>query len=254
MVVTSFEANTRAEVRGRDSSLPHVAFVERIEASAEHVEDLDTARLVTRFQAGDSGAFTELYRRYFDRVYGYLRVLLKQTRDAEDAAQQVMLQVLEALPRYERRAQPFRAWLFTIVRNYGIQQAQRQGRVDLVDPATLDRRRDGVAPDAELHALDWVSDKDLLLFIERLPAAQRQVLVLRFMMGLSSAEIARVLDRNPDSVRRAQSRALSFLRRRLTAVGRESSRGDLAGARGYLRQARVVRARRFALLHSGPIR
>lgn len=231
-----------------------IAFAERIEPPAEAREDIDTARLVVRFQSGDQSAFTPLYQRYFDRVYGYLRVLLHRSRDAEDATQQVMLQVLEALPRYERRAQPFRAWLFTIVRNHALQQIQKHGRVDYVDPADLDRDREGAVEDEpQLRSLGWISDQDLLLFIERLPDLQRQVLALRFMMGLSTSEIARVIDRNPDAVRRAQSRALAFLRSRLSAIGRESSRGRQAGSLLYKRQARVVRARRFQLLHNGPV-
>ncbi|MDX6663702.1 MAG: hypothetical protein QOG09_1804, partial [Solirubrobacterales bacterium] len=46
---------------------PTLAFVERVSASEEQLEDVDTGRLVTRIQAGDSDLFAELYRRYFDR-------------------------------------------------------------------------------------------------------------------------------------------------------------------------------------------
>jgi iron uptake system EfeUOB component EfeO/EfeM len=95
-----------------------IVFVERVEPSAEHMADLDSARIVTRFQSGDADAFTALYMRYFDRVYSYLRVLFREdSHEAEDLTQQVFVRAFEALPRYERRSQPFRAWLFTIARN-----------------------------------------------------------------------------------------------------------------------------------------
>ncbi|MDX6663650.1 MAG: hypothetical protein QOG09_1752, partial [Solirubrobacterales bacterium] len=87
-----------------------LVFCERIEVAAEAREDLLTARLVTRIQAGATSAFSELYETYFDRVYAYLRVALRDHHEAEDAAQQVFMQAMEALPRYQlRRGTPFRA-------------------------------------------------------------------------------------------------------------------------------------------------
>jgi RNA polymerase sigma-70 factor (ECF subfamily) len=224
------------------------AFCERVEPSTEHVEDLDTARLVIRIQGGDRDAFAGLYSRYFDRVYGYLSVLLNDRHEAEDAAQQVFMQVLEALPRYERRQQPFRAWLFVAVRNLALYQLRKLRRVDATDPGDIDRDREVDAGNgADIAALDWISDQDLLLFVERLPVAQRQVLLLRFMLDLPSSEIAQILERSPEDVRMLQSRALRFLNSRLTAVGRVP-RGRQARSRQYLRQAPVLRGRRFALL------
>jgi DNA-directed RNA polymerase specialized sigma24 family protein len=86
------------------------------------------------------------------------------------------------------------------------------------------------------------------MFIERLPLAQRQVLLLRFMLDLSNDEIARVLDRSNDDVRLLQSRALRFLRDRLAAVGRTSTRPGRVPALRRFRQVPVLRSRRYALL------
>jgi RNA polymerase sigma-70 factor (ECF subfamily) len=226
-----------------------VLFCERITPSAEQLEDLDTARLVTRIQAGASAEFATLYSRYFDRVYGYLRVILNDRHEAEDAAQQVFMQVLEALPRYERRGQPFRAWLFVSVRNLALYQLRKLRRSEAQDPAEIDRSREnGGSTEADLSAIGWISDNDLLLFVERLPAAQRQVLLLRFMLDLPSKEIATILDRSPEDVRMLQARALRFLNSRLSALGRGPRSERPIRSRQYLRQAPVLRGRRFALL------
>ena len=222
--------------------------VERVAPAADAVEDLDAARLVIRFQGGDRRAFEDLYRTYFDRVYAYLRVALGQSQEAEDAAQQVFMQVLEALPRYEQRGKPLRAWLFTIVRNAALGHLQKHGRMDAVDPEEIDRHREENGTQDDLSpALQWISDRDLLLFVERLPLAQRQVLFLRFMLDLPAAEIGQVLGRNEDDVRALQSRGLRFLQKRLAAVGRKPAGRGRARIRGPLRQARVLRARRWAL-------
>lgn len=229
-------------------SAQRVLFAERIEANAEHLEDLDTARVVIAFQSGDQDAFACLYQRYFERVYGYLRVVLKDMHEAEDAAQQVFVKVFEALPRYERRTQPFRAWLFTIVRNSAISRLEKNGRTDVTDPAEIGRvrERESNGDGEELRALDWITDQDLMVFIERLPLAQRQVLAMRYMLGLTAGEIGEVLGRTPGDVRKLQSRAVAFLRERLTAVGRPSRRRDRAVQR-CKRQAPVLRMRRFSL-------
>ena len=191
---------------------------------AEPSEDLDTAHLVTRLQAGEDGAFELLYLRYFDRVYAYLCVSLRDAHEAEDATQQVFLKLFEALPRYERRHQPFRAWMFTIARNEAVDRLRKRGTVELEDPVVLSRRRDSIADHDGLDALRWMSDSEMLLLIERLSPLQRQVLVLRYMLDLSCAEVAEVLGRSSESVRQLQHRALEFLRARLHALGRQPAR------------------------------
>ena len=234
---------------GMHPYLEEIVFVERLEPSGQHYEDLDTARLVTRHQAGDKEVFAELYMRYFDRVYSYLRLALDDEHAAEDTTQQVFLKVMEALPRYERRTQPFRAWLFTIVRNHALRYLEKRGRMEIVDPVELtDRREDTTDPEpAEaLGALGWITDREILMLIERLPVAQRQVLMLRYMMDLTTTDIAAVLGRSNEDVRALQSRALRFLQQRLTALGRTPhTRQPTIQMTRRRAGAPVLRARRF---------
>jgi RNA polymerase sigma factor (sigma-70 family) len=226
-------------------------FVERLEPSGQESEDRDTARLVAAIQAGDSERFAELYMRYFDRVYGYLNVVFRDSHEAEDAAQQVFLNVLEALPRYERRTQPFRAWMFVIVRRHALERLEKSHRVDVVDPVELNRRSEAngeAQAEPGVSALDWISDPELLLFVERMPSAQRQVLMLRYMLDLDYGDIAKLMDRKIDDVRMLHHRARRFLEQRLRALGRGPRVGrEQERARTFLRQAPVLRARRYAL-------
>ena len=127
-------------------------------------------------------------------------------------------------------------------------------RWDATDPAELDRVRERLQPLAEeegLDALNWITDTDLHVFVERLPLIQRQALVLRYLFGMPSKEIAAILDRSPSDVRMMQSRAIHFLNARLAAIGRapiiDLPERDPEQARTYLRQAPVLRARRFSL-------
>lgn len=241
-VMAPVELPRRAAAEGT-----RLVFVERMSVDGEHLEDANSARLVTRLQSGEEDLFATLYERYFDRVYNYLRVALHDRHEAEDATQQVFLQVMEALPRYELRDVPFRAWLFRVVRNYALNYISKQGRVAVEDPIALDRRRELDTAAAEPCVLDWLTDTDLIILIGRLPLAQRQVMMLRYMMDLSWTQVAQVLDRSPAAVRQLQARALEQLRSRLAASGRETptrARLQMVRRRGPLP---VLQARRFVL-------
>jgi RNA polymerase sigma-70 factor (ECF subfamily) len=225
-----------------------LVFVERLDLGEELREDLDTARMVTRWQAGDRAVFADLYKRYFDRVYSYLRVALNDSHEAEDATQQVFIQMMEALGRYELRATPVRGWMFRIVRNHAISHARRSGRMRLEEPSALDQRRESPHEGAPTEVLEWMSDTDMVVLVERLPLAQRQVLLLRYLLDLSFQEIAEILYRSPDAVRQLHQRALDSLRARLDALGRGSRTPTIrAPMRAAQRPTLAARRDRFVL-------
>jgi RNA polymerase sigma-70 factor (ECF subfamily) len=226
-----------------------LAFGERLEPVGQLVEDADSARLVMRIQAGDREAFSLLYMRYFDRVYGYLRLLFRDPHAAEDAAQQVFLKAFENISVYEPALGPFRGWLFVVARNFALNQLPRDARTFAsADVERLREADDEREPPAGLGALDWVTDRDLFLFVERLPLVQRQVLFLRYVVGLSMAEIAELLGQTPQAARQQHARALRFLRARLAALGREPRTARRVGAKAVFRRAPVLRNRRFSLI------
>ena len=199
-------------------------------------------------QAGDEAAFECLYKRYFGRVYGYVRTALKDNDEAEDITQLVFAQVYESLPGYVPSGKPFRAWLFSIARNRAVDHLRKHERLVVTDPAEIDRRREREgSEEAAAYALSWIKDPDLLIFIERMPRPQRQVLALHFVFDLSTREIAKFLGRTESDVRVLRSRALRFLRARLAAIGREPGEALPDPSRRIGRQAPVLRARRFSL-------
>jgi RNA polymerase sigma-70 factor (ECF subfamily) len=226
-----------------------LVFVERLEPTSEQRLDADSKRLVIRYQSGDESVFGELYLRYFNAVYSYARVALDDYHEAEDLTQQVFIRVLSALGDYEARpGVPFRAWLFAIARNAVI-DAIRGQRAMLLDSAEqIDLLREEAASLSEApQDLGWLTDHEILMFVERLPLLQRQVLVLRFVLDMPGEEVARALGRSHISVRKLQSRALKTLEQRLAAVGRASSRSQRAPSEVRLRGLGIVVRRRFAL-------
>lgn len=168
----------------------------------------------------DRAAFAVLYRRYLDRVYAYCFYLLGDHHDAEDATERTFLAALRALDGFRDRGSSFRAWLFRIAHNElanAVRGRSRRRRHTL----NLDGMGEGVEPPAPeasdpAQALDRLDDaRRVRSALERLPADRRQVVVLRFVDGLSAAEIGDVLGRSVGAVRVLQHRALRDLAERL---------------------------------------
>ncbi len=172
-----------------------------------HETDID--RTVARAKLGDPTAIGELYDVFGQRVYRFVIVRVRSAADAEDLLQRIFLKVIESLPRYEQRGLPFAAWLFRIARNTVIDHDRTRR-----DHASLDaslERADGRRGPEELAevALERAA---LRSAIERLTQEQRDVVTYRFFAGLSTREIALLMDRQEGAIRALQFRAIQTLR------------------------------------------
>lgn len=157
----------------------------------------------------DPAAFGPLYRRYLDRVYGYCFYLLGDHHDAEDATERTFLAALAAIGRYRDQRAGFRAWLFRIAHNQlanALRARRRRGAtpLDSVPEPTGDGDPASLIGQAE-------EARRLRRALAALPDDRRQVVVLRFVDGLSAREIGEVLGRSEGAVRVLQHRALRQL-------------------------------------------
>jgi RNA polymerase sigma-70 factor (ECF subfamily) len=161
----------------------------------------------------DVAAFAPLYRAYQPRVYRYLRLRTASDEDAADLTQQVFIQALDALPKYQERGLPFAAWIFRIARNAVI-DAQRRERhrthatLDGLPEALLVSQADG--PEAAVLRQERLDRLRELL--ARLDPEKRELLGLRFATGLSSREIAAVVGKREEAVKRQITRIIQSLR------------------------------------------
>jgi RNA polymerase sigma-70 factor (ECF subfamily) len=162
----------------------------------------------------DRAAFATLYRRYLDRIYAYAFYQLGDHHDAEDATERTFLAAMRALPAFRDEGATFRAWLFRIAHNT-VANAHRTRARRHADP--LPEPFDRPAPDADPAGLVARADelRTVLRAITGLSEDRRQVILLRFVDGLSSSEIGQVLDRSPGAVRVLLHRALRDLANRL---------------------------------------
>ncbi len=164
----------------------------------------------------DRAAFATLYRRYLDRVYGYAFYQLGDHHDAEDVTERIFLAALGALPDFHDRGSTFRAWLFRIAHNT-IANAHRSRARRRTEPLPDDFQR--AAPNADPAGQVALADelREIRRVVAQMPDDRRQVILLRFVDDLSTAEIAEVLDRSPGAVRVLLHRSLRDLAARLDA-------------------------------------
>ena len=169
-------------------------------------------RLVERARAGDRQAFGELYDRYAALTYRYVSFMVSDRQGAEDLTAQTFLQALQAIDRYEQRGIPFRAWLLRIARNLAI----NNGRFHRNHPCGNNGSEDGRSiPSPELLCEAKQLGDEVWWAVRHLKGDQRQVIILRFLDGLSYADVAQILGKSVGAIRVIQYRALSALRRAL---------------------------------------
>lgn len=177
--------------------------------SAEHSSQ-DDAALAVRASRGDAEAFGILYDRYVDAVYRYAYYRVRIEAEAEDVTSDVFFKALRAMPSYQPR-QPFLAWLYRIARNAIIDRVRRQRPQLAFEDALGHPDADRVVdPDA---GLERISDAlQLRAAIATLTPLQQDVIILRYVEGLDTRSIGRIIGRRDGTVRGIEFRALGALR------------------------------------------
>ncbi len=170
-------------------------------------EAADPDALLVAWARQQPRAFTAIYDRYFDVVYGYCLGHLGDAQAAEDAASQTFLKALGALSDY-RECGRFRSWLFAIAHNAVLDTLRaRTSHVSLEIASTI--HDPAASPEDRAIAVldgDWLNE-----VIGQLPPAERQVLELR-RAGLRGVEIAEVLGISHEAAKKRQLRAINHIR------------------------------------------
>ncbi len=184
---------------------------------------LSDAELLIRLQQGDAEAFGVLYERYLDDVYRFFYYRTFHRAEAEDLTETTFLKAWSGLKRMEPRANlNLRPWLLRIARNLWIDR-HRTAR----EEAALDEQAPLAAPlpDPEEAALHEETRSLLDEALQDLPERLREVVVYRFLHGMSHREVAELLGLEEGHVRVLQHRALQRLRRWLESRSRFSAHG-----------------------------
>jgi RNA polymerase sigma-70 factor, ECF subfamily len=179
--------------------------------------ETETRTLARGLRRRDPDVLDALIAQYEYRLYRYLLYLTGSADAARDQFQETWLRVLARGHQYDGESR-FEAWLFSIARHLVIDASRRQHPAsldELLDPAEGSLAAEPRAP-AETSPLAMFASREqsaqLGSMLERLPAAFREVLLLRFQEDLSLEEIAQVVRAPLSTVKSRLYRGLNAAR------------------------------------------
>lgn len=162
----------------------------------------------------DPAAFGALYERYLGSVYNYVYYRVSNVAEAEDLTARVFYQALTHVAGYVDRGAPFVAWLYRIAHNlvanwYRDQHNRRTFSLD--GPAQLSETPND---DEDVHdqAAGREDARELRAALSRLPAERQQLIMLKYVAGLTNAEIGATMGKSEGAVKALLHRTLLSLR------------------------------------------
>ena len=160
-------------------------------------------------RAGDVDAARFLYLRYADSVYSYVCSIVRDEHEAEDVTQGVFVKLPARLERYKPQLVPFSSWLMRVAHNAAIDHVRSRRCIPVEEVRDVDAAIDDAGGD-RLEALRTA--------LAVMPEDQREVLVLRFIGGLTPGEIADRMGRSENAIHALQHRGRRRLRTELESL------------------------------------
>ena len=167
-----------------------------------------TSLAVARAKEGDAEALRFLYVTYSHNIYGYVRSIVRDDHEAEDVTQHVFAKLMTAVAKYDDRGVPFFAWLLRLARNVAIDHL----RANRCTPTET------VLEPSSAVGMDLDCRETVRTALAALPEEQREVVVLRHIVGLTPAEIANRMGRTESSIHGLHHRGRRSLQRELTLL------------------------------------
>ncbi len=172
--------------------------------------------LIRKAQGYDPDAFGEIYERFYNGVYRYIFYRVGEQSLAEDLTMEVFVKAMEAIDTYSFRGVPFSAWLYRIASNLVVDHFRRQPSQSAVSleeklVASLEHPTGVLESEFAHHQLRRA--------LSELTDDQQQVVILKFVDGLSNLEVAQILGKTEGAVKSLQHRALASLGRVLGERG-----------------------------------
>ncbi|MCB9422126.1 MAG: sigma-70 family RNA polymerase sigma factor [Ardenticatenaceae bacterium] len=181
------------------------------------MEFVDDLNLVVRAQKGDVDAVGALYDAHHQPIFRYVCSRVGDRLLAEDLTGEIFTRMVTGLPDFTPTAVPFRAWLYRIARHliidhHRLENGRIDSALDAIENSDSESDPPGVIVDQQL------TQERIRAALARIDSAQQEVVILRFIAGLSLAETAQTLDKTVPAVKSLQHRGLTALRAFLEKV------------------------------------
>ncbi len=160
---------------------------------------------------GDTEAFGRLYELYFAPVYRYVFLRTNNKEEAEYLTQVVFVKVFKSIGGFQEQNKQPLAYFFTVARNTVIDHWRKKKDVLTDKPPEVWSASLSENPH---QLLDQQSIAQTIhKALEILTEEQREVVILKFINDLTTAETAKILDKKEDAVRQLQCRAFKILKK-----------------------------------------
>ena len=164
-------------------------------------------QIIIRAQSGDREAFAILFEQYKNLVYKTAYLMLGESTEAEDALQEIFVQVYKSLSGFDPRKAAFTTWIYRVTFNYCLNHRRKKR------PYTLPFEDISPALKSEFPGTQLAEEQILEQAIGALTDKQRAVVILRYFWELPYAEIAQILELPLGTVKSRLDLALKTLRK-----------------------------------------
>jgi RNA polymerase sigma-70 factor, ECF subfamily len=177
----------------------------------------EMSKLIVSAKEGNPAAISELYEQHRQGVYKYLYYRSGDTQIADDLTSEVFIRMIRALGEYRIQGISFKAWLFQIAHNLLFDHFRKVSRRNHVQLEENLMSEPGEPLNPRTRPVERKLNSVMLQSaLDELPNDQRDVIVMRFVTGMSITEVAHTLHKSEDAVKGLQRRALASLRGVLT--------------------------------------
>ena len=159
-------------------------------------------QLIDRARNLDRNAFGEIYELYVDGIYRYVFYRLFDKKDAEDVTEEVFIKAMNGIAGYQTDRGSFTGWLYGIARNTVIDYFRLVRRETAVVEAAAARRTERAGEETDVFVVEMIRQA-----LGDLTEEQREVIVLRFYVGLKISKIAEHMDKPESAIKALQRRA-----------------------------------------------
>lgn len=173
---------------------------------------MDESRLIERARRGDLDAYDELVRAHQEAAFRAAYLITREAADAEDVAQDAFIRAYQGLGRFDTR-RPFRPWLMRIVMNTALNRIKAMKRRQaMIERYGIRQATGEPRPTIESSVIARERSRRVQATIDRLKPADQSLIVLRYFLELSEAELAHTFNVAAGTIKSRLHRALARLR------------------------------------------
>ncbi len=171
------------------------------------LSDEELEAVLVQVKSGEQSALAQLITAFYPKIFRYVYYRLDNREDAKDLTNDIFIKVMQGIKDQKGY---FKAWIYRIASNT-ITDFYRYKSVRSI--VNNDLQLSEHAIEGEPVSADSFRGEELKEAIKKLTEEQQQVILLRFVEGYSSQEIANIMEKSSEAVRGIQFRALNMLRK-----------------------------------------